>query len=666
MAMDAKQQVLKNIDYQSYYGSHVKRMGKPSGKGEAMALCCFHDEKNPSMSINVKTGLWNCHACKDGGDVFAFQMKRSGCDFPAAVSELAKIAGVNGGNGNGKRKKKLGTEICRYDYTDETGELLFQSVRYDDPKTFKQGHYENGRWVWGIGEIQRVLYRLPEVVKADEVYVFEGEKDAVLAAEMGFPGATTNPMGAGNWLPEHSESLRDKKVVIVPDRDEPGQKHAKDVAEQLTGIAAEVKIVDLTDLGPILPKNGKDFTDWVELIEDRDKAKEMFQALIDDAKPAADERFKDFPPLTPEQTTIKVTEEPARPTALIETFDGIVVLVKGIVAGLMAAGGVGKTFLLQMLAYALAKGTDMGPLVSSNLDGINILMLCGEDPQEEVNRRMWTISDETGNFPSKLHMVSTVGHLGPFMELQDGNPTRAKAWYWLRETIKNHEGLDLLIIDPKSRFYGLEENNNDHGTQWIACLEALAQEFNITILFSHHVSKASKGMMNQNMSRGASAIVDGCRWVAGLTELSEDSAKRYGIEDPRGYVVFDVTKSNYAAGLRSQMIFKRTEDGILEYAALETERRTKLMAGLYYAIEDNPMALNKRSFDRNEDKVVEIMERIQEYSPKFKKKEVPDLIEQMIDGHLLEEVKVKGETGRPGKFLKVLPIDVMDANQARI
>jgi len=47
-------------------------------------------------------------------------------------------------------------------------------------------------------------------------------------------------------------------VAILPDNDEPGRKHARDVALSLRGIATQVKVVDL----PGLPKKG-DVSDWL-------------------------------------------------------------------------------------------------------------------------------------------------------------------------------------------------------------------------------------------------------------------------------------------------------------------------------------------------------------------------------------------------------------------
>lgn len=252
------------------------------------------------------------------------------------------------------------------------------------------------------------------------------------------------------------------------------------------------------------------------------------------------------------------------------------------------------------------------------------------------------------------------------MRLENNNPIKSDAWEWLRLTIQNHKGLDLLIIDPKSRFFGLSENDNDHGTQWISCLEALAQEFNLTILFSHHVSKANGKTMDQNMSRGASAIVDGCRLVAGLAALSETAAKRYGIDDPRGYIEFDIVKSNYAPGLLSKLIFKRTENGVLEYAALESERRTMLYSILYDAIEKQPLKFNKRDFARNENGTGEIIETIKLQFSKFEKKEIPGLIDEMLSGYLLDEKETENEgKGRRKKALETIPIDDQNFNQIR-
>ncbi len=57
--------------------------------------CCpFHHEKSPSFHVNPTTGLWKCFGCGEGGDVFAYVMKRENLDFPDSVRYLADKTGV--------------------------------------------------------------------------------------------------------------------------------------------------------------------------------------------------------------------------------------------------------------------------------------------------------------------------------------------------------------------------------------------------------------------------------------------------------------------------------------------------------------------------------------------------------------------------------------------
>lgn len=56
-----------------------------------ISLCPFHDDKNPSMSINPKKGFFHCFACKAGGDVFRFVQDYERVSFQEAVEKVAQI-----------------------------------------------------------------------------------------------------------------------------------------------------------------------------------------------------------------------------------------------------------------------------------------------------------------------------------------------------------------------------------------------------------------------------------------------------------------------------------------------------------------------------------------------------------------------------------------------
>lgn len=369
-----------------------------------------------------------------------------------------------------------------------------------------------------------------------------------------------------------------------------------------------------------------------------------------------------FPPLTFEQTQVngRLTSPPpeARPLLL---YNGEPVLSRGIVGGFIGSGGVGKTTMLLQIAYSMAAGAGFGPLrADANL---RVLMLLAEDVQEESDRRLWRMNK--GVFPVGLCVASIAGRLPPIMCLVDGNPQRSPSYDWLRATIQNHMPLDVLILDPKSRFYGLDENNNDHATQWIACLEALAVEYDLTVLFSHHASKQRADTMGQSASRGASAIVDGCRWVAGITKLAEESARRYGIPDPRNYIEFDITKSNYAAQLPSRFIFRRTENGLLEYAALEAERRQAVKKLFYWAVRSHNNTFSRRDLIKNVNGAAEILSDIEEEYPSFKRtKEIDSLVNELTHDGLMEEVVLKTEGARkPKMVLQAIPVDPENVQQ---
>lgn len=66
---------------------------KKSGRNH-MAVCPFHQEKTPSMSLDVVRGLYYCHGCHMKGDIFTFVQENEGLNFPEAMERLAGLAGI--------------------------------------------------------------------------------------------------------------------------------------------------------------------------------------------------------------------------------------------------------------------------------------------------------------------------------------------------------------------------------------------------------------------------------------------------------------------------------------------------------------------------------------------------------------------------------------------
>jgi hypothetical protein len=73
---------------------------------EQSILCPVHSEDHPSCSLNVDEGLWNCHACTAGGDVYTLVMMKENCDFTTAVARVSEIVG-DGNSGIPRRSARL-------------------------------------------------------------------------------------------------------------------------------------------------------------------------------------------------------------------------------------------------------------------------------------------------------------------------------------------------------------------------------------------------------------------------------------------------------------------------------------------------------------------------------------------------------------------------------
>jgi len=146
-----------------------------------------------------------------------------------------------------------------YNYQNEAGQTHYMIFRFPDKK-FKAGHHDGKRFIWNMRDIRRVLYNLPELVKRKDetIYIVEGEPDVDRLHKEGLL-ATTNSHGPGQWRNEYSETLKDRNVVIIPDNDDEGRRHAKQVAKALAEKARSVKIVGL----PNLPEHG-DVSDWLD------------------------------------------------------------------------------------------------------------------------------------------------------------------------------------------------------------------------------------------------------------------------------------------------------------------------------------------------------------------------------------------------------------------
>lgn len=251
-----------------------------SGNNKVTNVCPMttHKPGHLCVSINIEKQVWRCNDCGSGGDVIRWMAVSDGVDDGTILKRLGGTPSRPPQVTKKPQPEPKNQTISKiYSYQDWFTNEMYQVVRLE-PKSFRQRHKDSqGNWVWNMEGVERLLYRLPEVVKSDVVALCEGEKDAETITELGWCG-TCNVGGAGKWLDGYTESLEDKNVLIFGDNDKAGADHVKLVFDSIAGKAKTVKIIKI-------PEPFKDVTDYVQSFSEQVKAKEAIASLVADAFP---------------------------------------------------------------------------------------------------------------------------------------------------------------------------------------------------------------------------------------------------------------------------------------------------------------------------------------------------------------------------------------------
>lgn len=412
--------------------------------------------------------------------------------------------------------------VAKYDYKDERGNLIFQAVRYE-PKGFKQRRPDRrGGWINNLDDTRRVLYCLPELVKADPqitVYIPEGEKDVDALTERGCV-ATCNPMGAGKWRREYSEHLSGRSVVILPDNDRAGMDHARQVANSLFGIAASVKIVEL----PGLPEKG-DVSDWLTAGGTSEQLAALAgeAGILDSRFPIGSEEPNRAFLLTP---LSQLFEEPEEETACI--WDKT--LPASGLSILAAKPKVGKSTLARNLAVAVAKGE---PFLSRETAKGPVIYLALEEKRSALRSQFIAMGA-----PSEGIYVYTGG------VPDDAIGALADAIVQVQPA--------LVVVDPLLSLLRLTDvNDYAQVRNALEPLIQLARSSGAHIMALHHMGKGERA--GSDAVLGSTALFGGVDTLLAMKRTDDigrslTSEQRYGTNFPETVVLLDEATGIIRAG----------------------------------------------------------------------------------------------------------------------
>ena len=90
-SQDLVEEVRSRSDIVDVISGYLKLQRKGSNY---VGVCPFHNDRNPSMSVNQSRQIYHCFSCGAGGDVFKFVMEYENLTFPEAMKVLADRAGI--------------------------------------------------------------------------------------------------------------------------------------------------------------------------------------------------------------------------------------------------------------------------------------------------------------------------------------------------------------------------------------------------------------------------------------------------------------------------------------------------------------------------------------------------------------------------------------------
>jgi DNA primase len=114
-------------------------------------LCPFHDDKDPSLTINQQLGRYKCWACGASGDIFNWVMETQRVDFKDALNILADQAGVQLKKANPKERSER--EIYQQQMAAAQAFFRAQVEQSETARTYcdNRGLTKEVRDAWGLG-----------------------------------------------------------------------------------------------------------------------------------------------------------------------------------------------------------------------------------------------------------------------------------------------------------------------------------------------------------------------------------------------------------------------------------------------------------------------------------------------------------------------------------
>ena len=464
--------------------AHAERIarhywGEPNAKLSVKGRTLRWGNKG-SRELDLAKGAWYDFEEEQGGGVIDLVKRHGNLGISGSVADvLEREFGIQKQAQSALEPKQYIQRI--HSYYDADGAEAYQALRMY-PKSFRLRQPDGkGGYLHNIKGITPLPYNLPGIIEnpSAPVFVVEGEQCADVLIEAGLV-ATTNHGGAGKWGEEHAQHLEGRNVIVMPDNDQVGLRHADAVVASLWGKANQIKRVDL----PGLPDKGDvvDFLrthtldDLVAAVRRTDPLNRAPQ-VEGAAEGQAIERYR----------TMRRGEVFAMPPVEF-LVDGL--LTNTGFAMMYGAPGTGKSFLAIDIALSVAHGQ---PWQGQSVRQGAVLYIAGEGIGGFGKRwKAWERHHGKADEPDMYLLPTAVN----FREPED-----------IARLVATVEDIGqqfvLVIVDTVARaIAGAEENSSTDMGLFVAACDEIKALTGGALLAVHHAGKdANRG------ARGSTALL---------------------------------------------------------------------------------------------------------------------------------------------------------------
>ena len=471
--------------------------------GQYMAKCPAHPDSKPSLSIGL------------GGDNRILLKCQAGCAVEDILDalELTKrdlFAEVTPGDAfpdyGGQKRTERPPVVATYTYPSGVQKLR----RADKSFIWRQPDKRHG-WIWNRKGVPHELYVAGELTGA--VFVCEGEKDADTLHKLGYDAASgEDGAGPGKWRKEYTKQLNGLHVCVFQDNDQVGKDYAAETCNALHGVAASVRLLDLSKVWPEIPEHG-DVTDLVEMLGAEAAAKQIAALItntsewVPTAPPAESEAHK--PDQRPHVISAQELQEKDLPPIKF-LVDGILPVGTAMIS---APSKIGKSWMVLNMGLSIAAG---GHFMGHGTNRGGVLYLALEDSENRLQDRMNKVLGRD-NAPTGFYFMTEAPTLdNGLLDMLDGH-------------IKEHPDTSIIIIDTLQKVRGQalpREQAYAQDYREMGTIKAHMDKKGVAVFFVHHNRKMKDEDDPFNMISGTTGIMGAADtiWVITKDKRGDGSA----------------------------------------------------------------------------------------------------------------------------------------------